>query len=760
MLWNRFEQDKPYLNHFLNPVMDPGSGIEDMDALKETLLKMEEETRGLPRPIVKAKMFVYMAENLAVGYNPKHWFGANYAGNKRFPSVKPMAWISGLWQKNEVYGADAHGSGWHKLPELNKGGLDPENLVGNELNLLQNCGLTFAYVDYDHCVPDWEAIIKLGFPGLLRRVKDAYAKRQESGELTERQDAFYQGAIMTLEGSLTLVRRMLESARRHIDEDERMPMVCESFEHICEGRVESIYDAMQLNIVYYLIQNYLDHAACRSLGNLDQLFYPYYKADLESGRFTKEQLYELAKYFLTNIDDQDHHNNQPFYMGGTNPDGSSRINELSYLLLDAHDELGIVSPKLFLKISPNTPDAFCKKALDMIRRGHSSMVFINEALAIKSLKAAGATDEEALNFLCTGCYEIQVLCEENMTASVYCNLVKCLEYTLSRGYDRLLDLQIGIDVGDPTEFKTFDELFEAWQKETAYLMNRLVVMNNKMEDRMADLNPTSLFSSSIGSCVERGVDAFDHNGVKYNTSELMISGVGTLTDSLYILDKYVFREKRVSMADFLRAMNSNWAENPELREEILADPEKYGNDLPGPDAMLVRITDWVAPYANSLRTVRGGNYKTSYESIDFAYRFGEHCSASPDGRMDGDVISKNLSATSGQDRKGITAFIKSVTKINTMNNRASAPVDFVLHPSAVQGEEGLTAMLGILRTFMKRGGLSLQGNVVNVETLRDAQLHPENYTNLQVRLCGWNWYFNNMSRKDQDWFIRQAAGEQ
>lgn len=737
MLWNRFDMDKPYLNHFANPVMDPDSGIVDMDELKQKLLAMAEELRHLPHPIAKARMFQYVVQNIAVGYNPRSWFGVNFAGHKPFPADKPLTWVTNdIWAKEFLY--------------------DHDNPIGKDLQELQRCGLTFAYPDFDHCVPDWRAITKLGFPGLLRRVQEAYGKRQASGELTNKQDAFYQGMIMTLEGCMTFVRRTLESARRHLGEDERMPMVIESLEHIEEGRVETVYDAMQLNLVYYFLQNYLDCTACRSLGNLDQLFFPYYKADLEAGRFTRNQVYELAKYFMMNIDQQDHKNNQPFYMGGTNKDGSSMVNDLSFLLLDAHDECGVVSPKLFLKIAPNSPDAWLRKILDMIRRGHSSIVLINETVAYQSLRTAGATEEEARDFLCTGCYEIQVLCEENMTASVYCNLVKCLELTLSRGYDRQYGKQIGIDVGDPAAFQTFDELFEAWKQETAYLIHRVTDMNNALESYLARINPTNMFSASIGSCVERGIDAFDLHGVKYNTSELMMSGMATLTDSLYMLDKYVFREKKVSMAEYLRALHSNWTANPELRRQILADPEKYGNDLPGPDALLVRITDWLAPYANAIPTSRGGFYKASYESINFCYVFGDHCSASADGRLDGEIISKNLSPVVGQDRNGITAFFHSVTKIHTVNNRASAPVDFMLHPSAVQGEEGLEAMVALVRTYLKRGGLSLQGNVINSEILHKAQEHPEDYANLQVRVCGWNWYFNNMTKYDQDWFIRQA----
>ena len=737
MLWNRFDSDRPFLNHYLNPKLDEGSGIEAMSKLEQELAALEVGYRDLPHPVAKAKLFAYITEHIAVGYNPRSWFGVNFAGRKTSPTERPIRSVTDrIWAKELLY---------DRYPEET-----------GELRFLEACGLTFSYPDFTHCVSDWDAVISLGFPGLLKRAEDEYAQRKASGDLTEGQDAFYQGVIITLTACISFIRRLLNSARRHMDEDERMPLVCECLRHVCEGKPETTYDALQLSTLYYMLQSYLEGTECRTLGNLDQLLYPYYRADIESGRFSREQLREMMKYYLVNFDCLDHKNNHEFYLGGTDEAGNSRINALSYELLRAHDECGIVSPKLFLKVASNTPDEWVGYALDMIRRGHSSIVFINEDVAYKSVLSAGATESEARNFLCTGCFEIQVLNEENMTADLYCNLAKCLELTLNRGYDRLSGRQIGIDAGDPARFDTFEKLFTAWQKETSFLMHRLAGLHNIQESLLAQINPNSMYSSTIASCVRRGVDAFDYQGVKYNTSEMMMPGTGTVTDSLYILEKYVYREHLLSLPEFISVLNSNWRDNESLRAMILADPEKYGNNLPEPDAMMKRVTSFAMSCANSIPTARVGYYKSSFESIDFCYKMGEHCAASPDGRRDGELLSRNLSATVGQDRRGITAFLQSVTKIDTSGKLAGAPVDFVLHPSAVQGQEGLAAMLGLLRAYMKRGGLSLQGNVIDTETLRKAQVHPEDYATLQVRVTGWNWYFNNMTKKDQDWFIKQC----
>lgn len=162
----------------------------------------------------------------------------------------------------------------------------------------------------------------------------------------------------------------------------------------------------------------------------------------------------------------------------------------------------------------------------------------------------------------------------------------------------------------------------------------------------------------------------------------------------------------------------------------------------------------------SRENVRGGHFVANGESIWWAKRWGSQCGATPDGRAAGDELSKNMGATMGQDRTGITALIKSVTKIDATNLPYGSPFDYMLHPTAVQGEDGLVAMLGLLRTFMMRGGFGYQGNVVDVKTLRDAQLHPEKYGNLQVRICGWNWYFTKMEKSYQNEFICRAEYEE
>jgi len=230
----------------------------------------------------------------------------------------------------------------------------------------------------------------------------------------------------------------------------------------------------------------------------------------------------------------------------------------------------------------------------------------------------------------------------------------------------------------------------------------------------------------------------------------------TAADSLMMIKKYVFDKKRITLTQLREALLADWKGYEELRAEILNDPEKFGNDIDTVDSIAVSLMNHFTSFVTARRNVRGGHYVVNGESIWWAGRWGNQCAATPDGRVRGDSLSKNMGASIGQDRRGITALIKSVTKFDATNTAYGAPFDYVLHPTAVKGENGLIAMLGLLRTFMKRGGFGYQGNVLDAKTLRDAQVHPEKYENLQVRICGWNWYFIRMAKSFQDEFIRRA----
>ena len=259
--------------------------------------------------------------------------------------------------------------------------------------------------------------------------------------------------------------------------------------------------------------------------------------------------------------------------------------------------------------------------------------------------------------------------------------------------------------------------------------------------------------------VECGRDAY-YNGSKYNNTLMFLSCHATVGDSLAMVKKHVYDNKDISIEKLRDALLADWKGYENVQAMMKNDPFKYGNDIDEVDLMLVDVLNHLTNMVTSRKNVRGGQFVVNGESITFSHRWANMCGATPDGRARGDLLSKNMSASIGQDRKGITAHIKSVTKIDASNFAYGCPFDYMLHPSAVKGDDGLEAMLGLLRTFMKRGGYGFQGNVQDAKVLKDAKVHPENHGNLQVRVAGWSWYFTRMEEYYQDEFIRRAELEE
>lgn len=741
MLWNRFELDKAYLNKFENPNFEPGSGVDDRKVILAELQKMAYQLRDLPHPIIKARMLAFVLLHAKIEVNPRDWFGCNIAGwvpcRKEWPFRVLQGVITDMWEKNLF-----------ELPEARE--------VKATIDLARETGAANMYADYDHTQPDWDSILTLGFKGLLNRIRQYKAQKLADNSLTEAQSVYYEAGEIAYSALISLMYRFVACAKLHVHDDDRMPMVIESLTHIAEGTPQNIYDAMQLTYIYHMIQEYIDAVQVRTLGNIDGLYYRFYKKDIADGIFTKEQIKELLKYFLYQFHMQGHPQGQPVYFAGSDANGNTMVNELSYLILEAYDEIDVFNPKLQIKVAENTPDAFLKKALDMIRRKNSSIVFLNEEAGYRAFRKMGKTEEEARNLEVSGCYNFAVRGKETMPVHARINLAKGIELAFNNGVDPLTGKPVGIETGPAERLKTFEDFYHAYIRQIEHLIQKAFLVSDFIDANLLKLNPTPLFSGTMIESVRDGRDAY-YNGAKYNNTTIAISCPATVADSLAIVKKYVYDEKLLTLSELNAILLSDWEKNRDLQIQILKDKDKYGNNLDHVDQYTVAIMKHFSGMINGRKNVRGGYYVTCGDSIDFAVIFGRKTGATPDGRNSRAPLSKNLIAVSGQDRDGITSLINSVTKIDVSDFEMGAPFDFVLHPSVVQGDDGLNAMLTLLRTFMKKGGYSIQGNIFSTEMLRDAQKHPEKYAHLQVRVCGWNAYFNTLDKAAQDEFIRQSA---
>jgi len=753
MLWGRFDNERSELNMYDYPNFEPGSGISDTETVVEEAKKLYATLQGQPHAMIKAKEIAFLLDNAAIEVNPADWFGFNFCGwltrhrAGSEVSFRPLSFLNSEW-----------------LSELYENASDSfkKATQGDAVHSGGGDGALEYWPDYDHSVPDWDSVIGLGFSGLLERVKKAHQQKMDDGTITPEQEIYYASVEMAYEALLRFCNRLLECAKKHVADDEKMPLMIEALEVICTDKPHTLYQFLMIIFIYHMAQEFVDLVQVRTIGNIDVDGFPFYEKDLKEGRLTREQAKELFKYFFERFTNEAHLHGQPLYFGGMDENEDSLVNDLSYLMLEAYDEAadrGPMNMKIFIKVMPNTPDEFLKKALDMLRRGNSSMVFVNEELGMKIFRKLGCTEEEVHRLVATGCNNFATRGHETTPEHVYVNLAKGIELAFNQGVNPLTGNKIGCDTPPISAMHTYEDFLAAYIAQVEHLIGKAFDISDFYDAHLYDINPTLIYSGTMPESVESGKDAY-WNGVKYTNTNMFLSCHATAADSLMMIKKYVFDKKRITLAELHKALLADWKGYEELREEILKDPEKFGNDIDSVDSISVSLMNHFTSFVTSRKNVRGGHFVVNGESIWWANRWGDLCGATPDGRAKGDALSKNMGATMGQDRRGITALIKSVTKLDATNTAYGSPFDYMLHPTAVKGDDGLSAMLGLLRTFMKRGGYGYQGNVLDSKTLRDAQIHPEKYENLQVRICGWNWYFNKMEKEFQDEFIRRAELEE
>lgn len=604
-------------------------------------------------------------------------------------------------------------------------------------------------VDFSHTIPDWQAVLELGATGLLARL-ERYA-RQEG--LSDEQKDFYSSTVKVYRAIIVYIKRLAAEAEKLSQGDDNMAFAARNLRNLAERAPETLPEAMQLTVIFFYLQTYLEGSLVRSLGNLDVLYESFYREDIARGRYTEQEIREIIKYFYIKFYAFQNDNNVPFYMCGTDSEGNAVFNELTELLLDVYGEMNILDPKIQIRYHKDLPDAFVKKVLRMIASGNSSVVFLNDGVVIDSLTSIGQSVADASNYAPVGCYEPCAAGKEvACTCSGRINLAKVLEIAIADG----ADMKTGTRYLTYTDtVNTFDGFYARYKETVACFIERTMEIINEYEQYYPILNPSPLFSGTMEECVRDGRDVYA-GGAKYNNTSISVFGIATAIDSLVVLKKSVFEERRLTLHEFFEVLQNNWNDSPELYLRCKNKYPKYGNGDEEVDEMSAELISYVSRLINGKKNGRGGVYRCGLFSINWNYGFGAETAATPDGRKCGDPISKNLSSGIGRDKNGVTGVIRSVGKINFKAIPDGAVLDIVLHKSAVRGDEGIAALLGLLKTYFMSGGMAMQFNILDPEVLKRAQREPEQYSTLQIRLCGWNVYFINLSKEEQDEFIAMS----
>ena len=719
------DRSRPYdiMNRFVrhDEIFDSATGM-DGDEIAERLLLLDSENLDKPHPVRKAIALRFVLENTRIACDPRDLFPAINAMDRPLTGTLVRKWR-----------AEALGE---IIPEADRRRTEA-----------QRNGAFTVWPDYDHSVPDWERMLSLGFTGILAEAREA---RRVHGD-GYGQEGFYEGIEITYSAIITFIGRLaaLAEATRG---SEKLAKALRTLE--C-GAPVSFYDALLFNYLYFIICEHIESLQVRSLSNFDRIFYPYFARDLAAGMSEDELRSELA-YYLLQFAAIDNYWGQPVYLGGCRADESTVINDLSYAFLEVYDALGIYNPKIQLKIAESTPESFVRYALDMIRRGNNSIVFVSDATVRRALEKFGHSPDAARLADIKGCYEYAIVGGVDIGMN-YTNLMKPLEYALHEGRDAVSGAMSGLPCKPAEEYGSFEELYAEYKRQLANTVEKVIGIANQVDDYLAYMNPQSMLSATFPSCLERGRDALA-GGALANDTSLACGFIADVADSLTNIKKYVFEKKAFTLAELRDILDKNFEGCERERLILYRDPEKYGNNRETPDFFAGDIADFLCATVcgRPNATERCGKWTVGFHVARQSYIQGAKTAASANGRRFGEELSKNCSASMGQNREGATAAILSVTKLDATASPGDFSLDLGLLPSAVRGDDGLVAMRGLLDTFIRRGGHALHINVFDAETLREAQAHPEKYEDLQIRVCGWNVLWNNISKTEQDGFIRQA----
>lgn len=503
-------------------------------------------------------------------------------------------------------------------------------------------------------------------------------------------------------------------------------------------------------------------------GRLDQHLYPFYRREIAAGTLTRDEAVELLQAFWIKF------NNHPappkvgitaqesntytdfalINLGGVKEDGSDAVNEMTYLLLEVIEEMRLLQPSSMVQLSKKNPDRFIDRAMKIVKTGFGQPSIFNTDAIVQELTAQGKTLADARNGGASGCVESGAFGTESYILTGYFNLPKILEITLHNGIDPRTQKQIGLPTGQPADFDTFPQLLEAFRQQVNHFVRIKIRGSNIIERIFMQHVPTPFLSLVIDDCVARGTD-YICGGARYNTNYIQGVGMGTVTDSLTALKKWVFDESLLTLPEFAAALSRNFEGDEELRYRLIYQTPKYGNDDDAADDQLREVFEIYHTAVNGHPSPRGATYRINLLPTTCHVYFGSVMQASPDGRKAGQPVSEGISPVQGADTRGPSAVIKSAAKIDHLRTGGTL-LNQKFSPSFFEDDEAIRKISQLVRSYFRMDGHHIQFNVVNAEILRDAQKHPEKYRDLIVRVAGYSDYFNDLGEDLQEEIIRRT----
>ena len=679
----------------------------------------------------------------------------------------------------------------------------------------------YFYNGVGHITVSYEKVLSIGFEGIAKEANQALSRLKVSDMDYAKRSSFLKAVIISCQAAITYAERYaklaLEEANNCKEQTRQLELliIAKNCARVPKQGATSFYEACQSFWFVQMLLQVESSGHSISPGRFDQYMYPFYEADQKAGKLTREFAQELMDCIWVKLNNLNKVRDavsaegfagyslfQNLIAGGQNKDGVDVTNDLSFMCIEASMHVMLPQPSLSVRVWNGTPHEFLLKAAKLTRTGIGLPAYFNDEVIIPSLQNKGLSLADARDYNIIGCVEPQKAGKtDGWHDAAFFNMCRPLELVFSNGVDD--GVQISITTGDVEKMSSFDEFFEAYQKQMNYMIGLMVSADNAIDVAHAERCPLPFLSGMIDDCINRG-KSVQEGGAIYNFTGPQGFGIANMTDSLYAIRKLVFEDKIVTMKELKKALAMNYGKgiDPVVAEdvtkeivrsfiangqkvsekeiaqiyttaltggisadeakryneilELINEIPKYGNDIAEVDEFAREIAYTYTKPLETYKNPRGGQYQAGLYPVSANVPLGAKTGATPDGRLARKPVADGVSPSSGKDTHGPTAAANSVAKLDHFIASNGTLFNQKFHPSALSGVKGLENFISLIRSYFDQKGSHMQFNVVSRETLLAAQKNPENYKNLVVRVAGYSALFTSLSRSLQEDIIART----
>ena len=636
---------------------------------------------------------------------------------------------------------------------------------------MQSSGNPSAGYYLAHCIPDYEKVLKKGIRGIMNEV-DERLKELDPVQL-DNMDAitFLKAMKISLSSVIVWAQHLSEEAARQAKScsDPERKAELEKIAYICNKvpaePAETFYEALQSVWIIYIAIMQESWGPGVGFGRMDQYLYPYYRKDIDSGEITQDKVKELLAMLYLKLNELVN----PFpvgkstagtlsgiTIGGESRDGTQATEELAMLFLEAEDMVSMIED-LVVRIHHSCSDAFLYRACQLATSVRGKVKFLCDETVYKQQLNMGRTYAMAREYAATGCFIHTIPGKSHDPGSDAQNLPMMLELALNNGVTRLFHKKIGAETGDPRNFKSYEELWEAYKTQVATVVPQSLIGVSYFQRIWATQFPSPMMSALFDGCIERGRDVVNGGTAPYSSVGLWVTGTVNVGDSLAAVKKVVFDDKKITMAQLIDALDNNF-EGAEDILYLLKKAPKFGNDIDYVDNIVNDVICNLADELEKIKGYAGRKFMMAAATIGYNQAFGFFLGASPDGRRAHEALGEGgISPHQGRNTSGATATTRSVAKLNLVRSAGGNVLNMKFDPSSVDSSTKMMNFVNFLRTFASTGGDVIQFNMVSNEMLLDAQKHPEKYKDLLVRVATYSAYFVDLDPMAQQEIIDRTS---